>query len=122
MRGIIALLKERVLVRVRRRAHAEDGELARPVVLERVPRTRWNEDRVAGPDPPGVAVHLERAGALRDEIDLLGSPVVVALRRLVGLERGLGETLRRRVVQLADCRAVLRREGLGSVEALQVHS
>src|SRR5438105_5301003 len=91
------------------------------LVLERVPGARRDEDRVAGTNPLRFAVDLELAGALRDEVDLLGAPVVVALGRLSGLERGLGEALRRGVVQLADRRAVLRRERLGAVEALQVH-
>src|SRR5690242_7957260 len=82
MREIIAraatLLEVRVLVGVGRRAHAEDGQLAGPVVLERVPSAWRNEDRVAGTHPAGLAVHLERARALRHEVDLLGFGVVVA--------------------------------------------
>src|SRR5206468_11248534 len=115
------LLEERVLVGVRRRAHAEDEELARTVVLERVPGSRRDEDRVAGTDPPRLAVHLQRAGSLRDEVDLLGAAVVVAFRRLIGLERRLREALQGRVVQLPDRRAILRREGLDMIEALQIH-
>src|SRR5262245_5832810 len=72
-------LEERVLVRVRRRARAEDQELARAVVLERVPGAWRDEDCVSWTDPVGVAVDLERARALRDEVDLLRSLVVVAL-------------------------------------------
>src|SRR5436190_15097899 len=83
--------EERVLVRVRRRANTEDRQLARAVVLERVPRPRRDEDRVARTDPSGLAVDLQRAGALGDEVDLLTSPVVVPLRRLIGLECRLGE-------------------------------
>src|SRR3954454_20173324 len=118
----LRLLEERVLVRVRRRAHAEDGQLARAVVLERVPGTRRDQDRVAGPHPAGLAVDLELARPFRDEVDLLGSLVVVPFRGLRRLERGLGEALRRRPVELADRRAVLRRERLGSVEALELQS
>src|SRR5437588_846799 len=108
-----ALLEDRVLVGVRRRAHAEDGQLARAVVLERVPGPRWNEDRVAGPDPAGLAVDLELARPLRHDVDLLASLVVVAFRGLRRLERGLCEALRRRAVELPDRRAVLGRERLG---------
>src|SRR5690242_8908373 len=115
MRRIIArtarLLEVRVPVGVRRRAHAEDGELARAVVLERVPRARRDQDGVARPDPADLAVDLERAGALRHEVDLLGPAVVVAPCRLARLEEGFGQALRFRVVQLPDGRAVLRREG-----------
>src|SRR5262249_14802960 len=119
---IISLLKERVFVRVRRRAHAEDGQLARAVVLQRVPRPGWDQDRVAGTDPPRLAVDLESARALRDEVDLLGPSVIVALRLLLGLEECFREALLCRVMQLADRRAVLRSEGLRAVEALHVHS
>src|SRR5579884_576033 len=125
MGGIIArsaaLLEVRVLVGVGRRADAEDRQLARPVVLERVPRTGRDEDRVPRADAPRLAADLERAGTLRDEVDLLGTPVVVAVGRLGRLERGLGEALRGRVVQLADRRAVLRGKRLGALEVPEVH-
>src|SRR5215475_7613225 len=96
------LLEERVLVGVRRRAHAQDAELTRPVVLERVPGAGRDEDRVARADAAGLAVDLELARALRDEVDLLGSRVVMPLCRLPRLEQRLGEALRGRVVQLSD--------------------
>src|SRR3954465_898007 len=113
--------EERVVVGIRRNAHAEDEELARTVVLERVPGARRDEDGAAGPDPSRLPVGLQRACPLRDEVDLLGQAVVMAFRGLTGLESRLREALHGRVVQLPDRRAVLRREGLDVVEALQVH-
>src|SRR3954469_14919498 len=113
--------EERVVVGIRRNAHAEDEELARTVVLERVPGARRDEDRIAGTDPSRLAVDLQRACPLRDEVDLLGQAVVMAFRGLTGLESRLREALHGRVVQLPDRRAVLRREGLDAVEALQIH-
>ena len=57
-----------------------------------------------------------------DEVDLLGRRVVVALCPLRGLERCLGERLDARVVQLADRRAVLRREGIDGGERAELHA
>ena len=54
--------------------------------------------------------------ALEDEVDLLARAVVVALGRLLGLERRLGEALHGGVVELADRRAVLRDERLDAVD------
>src|SRR5262249_62247395 len=106
------LLDERGDVRVRRAPTPEAAHLARAVVLKRVPCSVRDQHGVAGPDSARVAVDLHPAGALEDEVDLLGRAVVVALGRLVGLERRLGEALLGSVVELADRRAGLRREGL----------
>src|SRR6266496_413003 len=116
------LLEIRVVIGVRGSAAAEDSQLAVAVVLERVPGAGGNEDRVSRADDLRCAVDLHAAGALQHEIDFLGDAVVVPLRRLRGLERGLGETLHLRVVQLPDRRAVLRREGRGSVDRGDLHS
>src|SRR6476661_2308706 len=117
----VTLLEERVVVRVRRHAAAEEPELTGAVVFERVPGARRDERRVPRTDAASLAVDLEVAGALHDEVDLLGGAVVVALGRLARLERRLRETLKLGVVQLADRRAVLRRERLRPVHRLYVH-
>ena len=80
--------------------------------------------RTASParDLARLAVDLEHAAALDDEVDLLRPRVVVALGRLARLERRLGEGLGGRVVELADRRAVLRRERLGVGEGSQLHA
>src|SRR5690349_18700731 len=103
MRGVVTamrktLLEEGVVVGVRRRAAAEDAQLARAVVLERMPRARRDEHRVAAPDGARRAVDLHPAGALDDEVDLLRLRVVVPLGRLPRLERRLGEALQRGVM------------------------
>src|SRR5262245_30008891 len=97
----LKLLEVGVVVRVRRRAAAEDAQLARAVVRQLVPRTRRDEHRVARAHARALAADLQLTGSLDDEVDLLRQAVVVALRRLVGLERRLGEALRVGVVQLA---------------------
>src|SRR6185437_4531747 len=117
----VTLLEERVVVRVGRRTAAQDPELARAVVLERVPRTGWDQGRVPRSHALPVAVDLERAGSFQHEVDLLARAVVVALGRLARLERRLREALALRVVELADRRAVLRRERLRPVHRLHVH-
>src|SRR5438270_1014714 len=117
----VTLLEERVVVRVRRHADAEEPQLAVAVVLERVPRAAGDERRFAGPNVPPLAVDLELAGALQDDVDLLGRTVIVALRRLTRLERRLRKALKVRVVQLTDRRAVLRREGLRPIRRPHVH-
>src|SRR5690348_11520726 len=104
------LVEEGVVVGVRRRAAAEDAELGRAVVLELMPRARRDENRVAGADGAGVAVDLNAAGPFDDEVDLFRRAVVMPLRRLVRLERRLGEALRVRMEQLPDRRAVSRPE------------
>src|ERR1700745_3661359 len=109
-------------MRVRRRAQAKNQKLARAVVLERVPGAWRDEDRVPRTDNARLPVDLQLAGALRDEVELLASLVVVAPGRLAGLQRGFRKALRGRVVQLPDRGAVLRRERLDAVEAPQVHS
>src|SRR5882762_783815 len=87
----VTLLEERVVVRVGRHAAAEEPELAVAVVLERVPGARTDECRVPRTYTASLAIDLEVAGALQDEVDLLGRAVVVALRRLARLERRLRE-------------------------------
>src|SRR6266540_4159699 len=81
----------RVLVPVWRRAAAEETE--RPVGrgADPVPRARGNQDRVPGGDQRAFAVHLHLAGPLEQRVDLLGFPVVVALRGLPWFERRLGQ-------------------------------
>src|SRR3954451_13523069 len=118
----VTLLEERVVVRVRRHAAAEELQLTVSVVLERVPRALRDECGVARPYVASLAVDLEFARALQDEVDLLGRAVVVPLRRLARLERRLRKTLELGVVQLADRRAVLRRERLRPVHRLHVHA
>src|SRR5437763_13748030 len=66
-----ALRKVRVLVRVRRDAAAEDPQLARAVVVQRVPGARRDEHGVADGDPLVDAVDLHVTRALDDEVDLL---------------------------------------------------
>src|SRR5438128_8037537 len=107
---------------IRRRAAAEDAELARAGVLERVPGAGRDERGVAGTDVARLAVDLEAAGALEDEVDLLGRAVVMPLRRLIRLERRLREALHLGAVQLADRGAVLRHEGLDTLDRLELHS
>ena len=67
-----ALLEERVVVRVRRGAAAENAKLARPVVLELMPRACGNEHGVAGTHVRRLAVDLHPALPLQHEVDLLG--------------------------------------------------
>ena len=55
-----------------------------------------------GPTRALVAVDLDAPAALEDQVDLLAPRVVVALRRLLGGERRLGERLFARVQVLAD--------------------
>src|SRR5437762_7806010 len=117
----VTLLEDGVVVGVRRRAAAEEAQLAVAVVLERVPRAGWDEGGVARAKAAPLTVDLEVAGALQDEVDLLGRAVVVARRGLARLERRLGEALELRVMQLANRRAVLRREGLRPVHRLDAH-
>src|SRR5919197_753724 len=92
--GLSQLREVRVRVGVGRCAAAEDAELARAGVDEAVPRTRRDQHRVAGADRLRLAVDLELAGSLHNDVDLLAQAVVVPLRRLVRLERRLGEALR----------------------------
>src|SRR5262249_24844861 len=75
---------------------------------------------VAGTDDPLLAVELEPALTLEDEVELLARGVVVALGHPALRHRGLREALGGGVVQLADRRAVLRRERLPVVECLDV--
>src|SRR6476469_9855122 len=89
----VTLLEERVVVRVRRHAAAEEPELTVAVVLERVPGARSDERRVPRTYAAPLAVDLQIARALQDEVDLLGRTVVVALRRLARLERRLCKAL-----------------------------
>ena len=88
---------------------------------ELVPRAGRDQHCVALPHVADDAVDLEDAAALGDEVDLLGPRVVVALRRLPGLEARLGERLRTRVVKLADGRSVLGRERLGVCQRPELH-
>src|SRR3954468_4297818 len=115
-------LEEGVCVPVRWSAAAEKSELAVAVVLERVPGAGGDEHGVSGTDRLRVSVDLHPAGALEHEVDLLRHPVVMTLRRLVRLERRLGEALRRGVVELADRRAVLRDEELDAGDRSNLHS
>src|SRR5947209_2021216 len=89
----VTLLEEGVVVGVRRRAAAEDAQLAVAVVLERVPGARRDQGGVPRAHAPPLAVDLQLAGAFQDEVDLLGGAVVVACRRLARLERRLREAL-----------------------------
>src|SRR3981081_3823632 len=109
-----SLLEERVFVGVRRRAAAEEAQFAVAVFLQRVPGAGGDQHGVARADRLGVAVDLHPAGALQNEVDLLGGAVVVALRRLVGLERRLGEALHLGATELTNGRAVLRDQELGA--------
>src|SRR6266849_426577 len=115
------LLEERVVVRVRRRAAAEDPQLAGPVVLERVPRARRDQDCVARTKEARLAVELHLALTLEHEVDLFADAVIVALGRLPRLERRLGEALYVRLLQLADRRPVLRHERLHALDRPDVH-
>src|SRR5664279_658001 len=65
-----ALLEERVVVRVRRSADAEEAKLARAVVLEGVPRTRRDQHCVAGTHVRRLPVDLHLALPFQDEVDL----------------------------------------------------
>src|ERR1700730_5711390 len=117
-----ALLEERVFVGVRRRAAAEEAELAVAVVLQRVPGAGGNQHGVARADHLRVAVDFHPAGALEHEIDLLGRAVIVALRCLVRLERRLGEALDLGAMQLANGRTVLGDEEFGPGDRDDLHS
>src|SRR5581483_9898664 len=106
-----ASLEERVVVTVGRGAAAEDPEAPVARVAELVPDAGRDGDGVAGTDAGAVAVELEVALAFEDEVDLFGLGVVVALRRLAGLEGRLGEALvdgaaGREAAELADRAAV----------------
>src|SRR6266436_505675 len=81
----VTLLEERVVVRVRRHAAAEEPQLTVAVVLERVPGARRDQRRIPRADAASLAVDLEVARALQDEVDLLGGAVVMALGRLARL-------------------------------------
>src|SRR5580765_1592607 len=120
------LLEEGVLVAVRRRAAAEEAQPLLPGG-DLVPRAGRDQDRVARGDGAAVAVQLHLTRAFDEVVDLLGFRVVVALRRLAGVERRLGEALvpdRRggEAEQLADRAPVRGRERLGLCERANDHA
>src|SRR5665213_205771 len=115
------LLEVGVVMRVRRRAAAQNAELARSVVLELVPRARRDQYGVAGTHVRDLAVDLHLALPLEHEVDLLGDAVVVALGRLLDLERRLGKALHVRVMELANRRAILRHERLDGLDRGDLH-
>jgi hypothetical protein len=100
------------------------GEQPRPVRAcdELVPRTGRDQRGVTDSDLSHVPVDLEATAAFREEVDLFAPAVVVARGRPTGTERGLGERLGRGVVELADRRAVLGREGFCVGERTEVHA
>src|SRR5439155_19739416 len=117
--------EERVRAPVRRSAAAQEAQpsLRR---ADLVPRAGGNQDRVAGHDAGALTVDLHLSGALEDEVDLLALGVVVAVCRLSGPERRLGEALvrgrsRYEPEQLPDGRAVGSDERLGRLQRTDLH-
>ena len=114
--------EDRVLVRVRRRAAAEQHERLGAVVDELVLGAGRDDDAVAGADrAPPRPPRIIRPGARGEEVDLLGRPVVVRLGRRARRHGRLGERLVGRVAggdagELADLRAVERDERLALLQ------
>ena len=87
-----------------------------------MPGAGRDRDCLARAELDALAVQLHLGAAGGDEVDLLRVGVVVALRAAAGRESRLGEALQRRAAgrqaeELADRRAVLRRERLRGVRA-----
>ncbi len=85
------LLEVGVVVRVGRGAAAEEAEVLGGG--DGVPMAGGDEDGVARVDIAGLAVDLDEARAIEDEVELLADLVVVALGGGAGLNRGFGEAL-----------------------------
>jgi len=101
---------------IRRSACAQKHQLVVSGVFNRVPEAWRDGDRIAGAHGPRLAAEGHRSGAGKDVVDLLGHFMVMGDRGLSGRQPGLSEALVAdgRVAmghQLADCRAVDRREG-----------
>src|SRR3954447_26014126 len=105
--------EERVLVRVRGRAAAQEAERLGSCVPQLVSRSGWNHDGVARRHLGVLVAQPHAAVSAREEVDLLGHPVVVLLGVGTGWHGRPGEALvhrlaGRRAGQLADLGAVLR--------------
>ena len=87
----LALLEIGVLVRIGRRAGAEEAQ--RRLGPNDVRGAGRQQDRIARPDFAPVAVHLDLSTPIEDEINLLSLLVMMALCGLSRRQRGLGQAL-----------------------------
>jgi hypothetical protein len=112
-------------VRIRRRAAAEKAQRFRS--LDRVPRARRDQDRIAWPDHATFAVEFYLARAFEDEIklfrDLVIMPLCPAARRDARFCKALVLYGRIRAIEdRTDSRAVLRDKRRLGREVLDGHS
>ena len=104
--------QHRVVVRVRRRAAAEQHQRLLGVVPELVLGARRDRHAVARADLEGLVAELHPPAARGEQVELLGPAVVVRRGRAARRHGGLGQALLVGVLVLADLRAVQRGERL----------
>src|SRR5918997_5509362 len=125
-RGGLGAGQDRVLVRVWRRAGAQQDERLRAVVDELVLGAGRDDDHVTRAHARLFAGQPHQAGTGGEEVDLLGAAMEVGLGRRTGRDARLRERLVDGVAagdagQLADLGAVEGDERLALLEAADLH-